>query len=298
MDIGVKPHLSDQARQEKLQARAKELMLQHECMVEYLLPGGPAWGPPQVEIRDSCFAAAQAELDVEYYVYAGLKGDDDQVDWAQPVREGLRQALAERDLALQVRDQAESVYRRAKTQLDDTRAQLAQYDDLEQRIRDYTVDQLKSGHDTELNYGLKQDKSQQSRLMDRCDIASGATTRLESELRTAEQRLGHKLRVCNIWATKVLLEYAQQCADELAAAQAKVDALRNDLLGLSYTPLPSQQGPTPLPHHILTLLNPPQPAEANMNDIQPFKERWLAFHAELVEDADAELSDNSETVEF
>jgi hypothetical protein len=130
------------------------------------------------------------------------------------------------------------------------------------------------------------------RLMDRHDIASSATERLAGELRTAEQRLSHRLRVAHIWATKVLLEeYAEQRAAELRAAQAKVEILRNDLLGLSYAPFPSQQGPTPLNHDLLTLLRSPQPSEPTLQDLQPYKDRWLAAHRALMDDPDAELDD-------
>jgi hypothetical protein len=124
-------------------------------MQEYLSPGSPAWSQQQIEIRDKCFATAQAEVDVEYYNYKGVQGPDDGIDWAQPVREGLRAAQGEVDLAQQEVDQAETVLRRAKAQLAETQAELARYDDLDERIRNYTVDQLKAGQDTELNYTLK-----------------------------------------------------------------------------------------------------------------------------------------------
>jgi hypothetical protein len=289
---GEKPRLSDSERQDRVQAKARELMLQHEGMAEYMLPGSPAWGQEQIDIRDRCFAAAQAEVDVAYYSYKGVKGPDDEIDWSQPAREGLRAAQGEVDLAQQAVEEAQTVYQRAQSQLDNTKADLTRYNNLDERIRQYTVDQLKAGQDTELNYSLKQDKAQQSRLQDRHDIASSATERLASELRTAEQRLSHKLRVCHIWATKVLLEeYAEERAAELRAAMAKVDSLRNDLLGLSYAPFPSQQGPTPLNHELITLLRSPQPAEPSMQELQPYKERWLAAHRALMDDPDAELDD-------
>jgi hypothetical protein len=287
-----KPRLSDSERQERVQAKARELMLQHDGMAEYMLPNSPAWTQQQIDIRDKCFAAAQAQLDVEFHNYKGVKGPDDDVDWAQPAREGLRVAQGELDLAQQAVDEAQTVYQRAQSQLDNTKADLTKYNDLDDRIRSYTVDQLKAGQDTELNYTLKQEKAQQSRLQDRHDIASSATERLAGELRTAEQRRSHKLRVAHIWATKVLLEeYAEQRAAELRAAMAKVDILRNDLLGLSYAPFPSQQGPTPLNHDLITLLRSPQPSEPSMQELQPYKERWLAAHRALMDDPDAELED-------
>jgi hypothetical protein len=87
----------------------------------------------------------------------------------------------------------------------------------------------------------------------------------------------------------VLLEYAAIRATALREAQARVDSLRNDLLGLSYAPFPSQQGATPLSADILTLVRPPQPNEPSLQELQPYKDRWLAAHAKLLEDADAEV---------
>lgn len=255
--------------------------------------------------REEALAAQRLEADPHYDPWLSLE-DAERVQRAhaaaaaalpppQPeellsegeAREELRDAIAERESATRAVEAAERVLSRAKQRMDDADAELRSYADLDAKITDFNVEQLKAARDAELPHALAHAQRERSKTLDRLDAAHKTYDRLSAELKAAEHAAQLSREKAHWAAVSVVTCAACQVGEQLREAEARAHALRVELASFAHAALVVPgitPNPTPLPSGLKQLLNTViKPAAPDADG----KERWRSYHAALLSDADA-----------
>jgi hypothetical protein len=287
MDQIVPIRLSDADRQSLITARARELMLAGGMTEAHLTQHGPAWTAADAELRDRSLKQAQDEIAIAHgiAVWTHPGEQDETIDWSEPPRIGLRRALAERDRAKLDRDKAGAVAQRAAERVKLCEAELDQCSDLDEQIDQFHLQALREGTNSELPYALSVAAQDRDRGKDRLEHAIRANRTVTDELRQAERHLQQQQSVVGRWATKIILDHAEQLAAEWQAVQNEADARRAMLHALSYAHFPAQGGPPSLSPRVLGVIKAENaPPDQTLPAIEPRKAEWLALHATILAD--------------
>ena len=122
-----------------------------------------------------------------------------------PPRMGLKLAINERRVAAEFRGKAGQVAARASDMLVALELELAQFNDLDQRVDECRLQQARDGNfNHDLPYSLTSALSDRDLIRDRLDHARRASDKLQAEFKAAEQALDAKDRVISAWATRLL----------------------------------------------------------------------------------------------
>ncbi len=113
MDAGIRP--KPENRQARIEARARELMIEAGVAAEFFTPHSPPWEQREVKIRNEALDRAREEVNLELGLPILDTGDDatPPIDWSPEPKDALRAALRERDDAERDRDKAATIARNA-----------------------------------------------------------------------------------------------------------------------------------------------------------------------------------------
>lgn len=214
----------------------------------------------------------------------------DEADTGDP-RERLRFAIASHDYAVDVLALAQANVQRAQQRVDDADAQLQGFSDLDERIDEALVRQIKAGEDSSLPADLLDVQTARGKLVDRITSERRALVRLRQELTDAEVATGHTLRNRSLAAQAMVMQYGERLAVELQAADAKAATLRTIITTLANTWFPdAQAGPPPLPQIIKDVVAQPTSTSSPYGD-PTIKARFAQLHAALLADPDLDPAD-------
>lgn len=279
--------ISPASREELIAKRASALM-REEMDESFFTPWSPAWGDNEVAIRERCRKRAEDEVDAMHpvvgpYVPNGVSEDD--CDWSLPPRDGLRRALAERDEAIRLRNAAAEVADRAAARVAKAEREVEAFADLDAQIENFEVQQARVGSFGELPYGLQRQSAERATARDRVEHARKAQKVLLAELRDAEQVVAAKNRVCNIWASRVVAEVAEELCRHYHEVRAEAESVRASLLGLARVHF-AHSGllDNKLLHEALNA----QEQTPTPQELAAASEPWRDLHSRLLQDPDTE----------
>ncbi len=286
--------------QERIMARAKEIMLAAGMAPEFFTSHGPAHGPKEIAIRDQAMSQAREAIATEWGVpqWRPANGGDE-INWEAEPRPALALALAARADAEKNRDKCAIIAHNAQAMLAKCENELKQYDGLDIQIEQHIVEMARQGLDDEIPYSLSEASRDRSKLLDKRERAHRAVKTLAGELRDQQRKLEQATRIARLWAQRIIIMDAEKIAAELFETQARADQLRDSLNALSFCTFPGMGGPVELTATLHRALNvQPKPREESYPKIEPLKTPWLKAFAALMENPEATLSGDGEAVSF
>lgn len=189
-----------------------------------------------------------------------------------------------------MRDTAGEIARRAAERVTACEDDLRRFDGLDREIEAFQLNQLREGADDPLPWHLQSAVRDRSVALDRAEHGERARQRSESELRNAERQVQAKLRVCQAWIVRLLMDRANVLAEQWQAAQDQADARRDMLAALGYAHFPGQAGPAPISQRVQDVINAQiRPAEQNFAALQPRMLEWMAEFGRLLADPEATI---------